>query len=276
MRFVSVFLFFGGCSMATTRTAQDEIGLTYSIKRGTEYTPLNVRFQGGKLVLDPADPQLRFPVSVLPLRLSPEQRKVGHVLYDDGRGPRTDTSRKVFVLSDDSTWRSFTTLIAHFQHQGMQPQDAWRMKAHYDQASGFLVSATIAMRVLDRWSCNFELILQDSTDPEIHRKAYVPEPKPPTRLVVSHSGEAAGTIRFDANRGALDAETSEAGARLKRDWEEISGRSELTLKVCERRVVDGDEVLAMVGRAVRPGDADYIHAVRDALDRAGYEVSIED
>ncbi|MSU80496.1 MAG: hypothetical protein EXS16_20710 [Gemmataceae bacterium] len=94
------------------------------------------------------------------------------------------------------------------------------------------------------------------------------------------SGQPArlGTLDFDeANRATLSLEDSgPAGVELQKGWEEISIMEELTWKQSRPDVIDGEKVMRIVGEKVKPGDATYIFAVLNTLERKhGYMVDME-
>ncbi len=86
-----------------------------------------------------------------------------------------------------------------------------------------------------------------------------------------------GVLQFDeTNHAKLITEGSgPAVDQLKRDWQEVSNRAELTWKKSIEDTIDGEAVTRMVGQPVRPGDPDYIYAVLSTMERSyGYEVDL--
>jgi hypothetical protein len=103
------------------------------------------------------------------------------------------------------------------------------------------------------------------------------------RLIVSKPTDTGGLIRlgtlvFDAsNRATLSLEGSDPDtAELQRVWQEISKMGELTWKQSRPDVIDGEKVMRIVGEKAQPGDANYIYAVLNTLERKyGYAVDLE-
>jgi hypothetical protein len=103
------------------------------------------------------------------------------------------------------------------------------------------------------------------------------------RLIVSMPDESEvlvrlGTLAFDAaNRATLATEGSgPAVEELQQAWQEISQESELIWKQTRPQVIDGHEVTQILGVPSKPGDANYIYAVMNTLERKfGYLVDLE-
>jgi hypothetical protein len=87
-----------------------------------------------------------------------------------------------------------------------------------------------------------------------------------------------GTLHFDETNHAtltLDRGGPEA-AELERVWAEICRLGELTWKQSRPEVIDGEEVMSIVGVDAKPGDVTYIYAVLNTLERRyGYSVNLQ-
>jgi hypothetical protein len=103
------------------------------------------------------------------------------------------------------------------------------------------------------------------------------------RVIVSMPDETEelvrlGTLTFDAaNRATLSTEGSgPAVEELQQAWQEVSQESELIWKQTRPQVIDGHEVTQILGVPSKPGDANYIYAVMNTLERKyGYMVDLE-
>jgi hypothetical protein len=101
-------------------------------------------------------------------------------------------------------------------------------------------------------------------------------------LVVSKKNEAnevfrIGKVSFDkSNQATLSIEESGSAAEeLKKAWQEIVKSEELTWKQSRTEEVDGKRITRIVGEKAKPGEANYIYAVMNTLERKyGFTVAI--
>jgi hypothetical protein len=101
-------------------------------------------------------------------------------------------------------------------------------------------------------------------------------------LIVSKRNEAnevfrIGKVSFDkSNRATLSIEESGSVAEeLKKAWQEIVKSEELTWKQSRTEEVDGKRITRIVGAKAKPGEANYIYAVMNTLERKyGFAVDI--
>jgi len=88
-----------------------------------------------------------------------------------------------------------------------------------------------------------------------------------------------GYLQFDETHHAtLVAEGSSPEIeQLQKDWAEVSSRTELMWKKSVPGEVDGRSVTRIIGEDVKPGEADYIYAVFNTLERSyGYRAQLAD
>jgi hypothetical protein len=101
-------------------------------------------------------------------------------------------------------------------------------------------------------------------------------------LVVSKRNEVnevfrIGKVTFDkSNQATLSIEGSgPAAEELKKAWQEIVKFEELTWKQSRTEEVDGKRITRIVGERAKPGEANYIYAVMNTLERKyGFAVDI--
>lgn len=104
------------------------------------------------------------------------------------------------------------------------------------------------------------------------------------RLVISKENNAGrlvriGALEFDkSNHATLSTDSTDPAAEeLKSAWDEISKLKELTWKHSSPGEIGGEKVTRIIGETARPGDAMYIYAVLNTLERKyGYSVDLAD
>lgn len=85
--------------------------------------------------------------------------------------------------------------------------------------------------------------------------------------VYSEEGHAAD-LHVD---GGIDLTVIKGNEMLISTVEEIKSQETLLLKFEELKVIDGEEVLAMMSKDVGPSDEEYIYAVYDYLLKSGFD-----
>jgi hypothetical protein len=175
----------------TAARFEDRLELGYAALQGSERQALRAVFSGrdgvgsvafhspgGSHVLE-ADGRspvgmgfegLASQVHPLPLWLPAAQRRIGTVIYDDGRGFMHDRGTLAYVLTSKERWQGFDAVVLSYGYQGMQEQDNWRLEARYDVASGYLLSAFVETRLGAESQTTFKLVLATSSDAAMKKK----------------------------------------------------------------------------------------------------------
>jgi hypothetical protein len=158
--------------MATLSSPPAENTLTYTASRGSETNPITLTIDGESLLAatGPGFDLLATPIRNLPFWLPPDLRKVGGVVYDDGKGFMHDKGREVYVLKSTEKWKGFDAVGLSYRCQGMRQAQNWMLQAHYDTTTGFLLSAKVSTRLGDQNSVTCELTLTSSSDPAVLKK----------------------------------------------------------------------------------------------------------
>lgn len=143
--------------------------VTYAVVRHRETTTL--------MITDPrAGDRMAYeglPSSIqnLPVWLPPGSRKLGAEVYNDPAGFKHDKGHEVYTLQSTGTWKGFETLGTSYRFQGMRRESNWSLEAEYDAASGYLLRASVTMRLAgDSRVVVADLRLTDSTDPAVKKK----------------------------------------------------------------------------------------------------------
>jgi hypothetical protein len=101
-----------------------------------------------------------------------------------------------------------------------------------------------------------------------------------TKLIISKREEGRavpiGTLVFDASNKAtlIVDKAGPDGEALKKNWEELSKKDQLTWKRAVVHTIDGKNVTALDGTDVKRSDHDYRWAVQDNLERK-YDYSVD-
>ena len=135
------------CAAALGST--DEHTLSYAATRGSTTKTITMTVDGEFLTsaTGPGFDLLSAPIRNLPFWLPPRLRKVGSVVYDDGKPFKNDKGRVVYVLKSTEKWKGFDAVALTYAHQGMQETDHWTLTARFDTATGFLLSAAVTTRI---------------------------------------------------------------------------------------------------------------------------------
>jgi hypothetical protein len=159
------------CAAALAST--DENTLSYAAARGSTTKTITLTADGEFLTsaTGPGFDLLSAPIRNLPFWLPARLRKVGSVVFDDGKPFRNDKGRVVYVLKSTEKWKGFDAVALTYTHQGMQQTDNWSLTARFDSATGFLLTAAVTTRLGENDpTIVSELKLTASTDAALTNK----------------------------------------------------------------------------------------------------------